>query len=50
MLRLQNFEINNELATEHKVVLQYLVEDINRYDSNSNVLSVLFSLVEVILT
>ena len=25
MLRLQNFEIIHEIATEHKIVLQYLV-------------------------
>ena len=32
------------------MILQYLINDIERYDSNSNVLSVLFSLIEVIST
>jgi len=30
------------------VILQYLINDIERFDSNSNVLSVLFNLVEVV--
>ena len=50
MLRLQNRDINLEIARNQKVILQYLVNDIERFDSNSNVLSVLFNLVEVITT
>ena len=50
MLRLQNRDINLEIARNQKVILQYLVSDIERFDSNSNVLSVLFNLVEVITT
>ena len=50
IMRLQNRDIDREIATEQKVILQYLINDIERFDSNSNVLSVLFSLVEVIST
>ena len=50
MLRLQCREIELEIATNQKVILQYLINDIESYDSNSNVLSVLFNLVEVIST
>ena len=50
MLRLECRDIDLEIATNQKVILQYLISDIQRFDSNSNVLSVLFSLVEVIST
>ena len=50
MLRLQCRDIELEIATNQKVILQYLINDIESYDSNSNVLSVLFNLVEVIST
>lgn len=48
LLSLQNREIDKEIATNQKVVLQYLINDIGRFDSNSNVLSVLFRLVDII--
>lgn len=48
LLTLQNRDIDREIATNQKVVLQYLINDIEKFDSNSNVLSVLFRLVEVI--
>ena len=50
MLRLQCSEIELEIATNQKVILQYLINDIEHFDSNSNVLSVLFNLIEVIST
>ena len=50
VVRLQNRDINLEIARNQKVILQYLVNDIERFDTNSNVLSVLFNLVEVITT
>lgn len=50
MLRLKCREIDLEIATNQKVILQYLINDIEHFDSNSNVLSVLFNLVEVITT
>ena len=48
ILRLQNRDINLEIATSQKVILQYLITDIERFDTNSNVLSVLFNLLETI--
>ena len=50
MLRLQCKAIELEIATNQKVILQYLINDIEHFDSNSNVLSVLFNLIEVIST
>ena len=50
ILRLQNKDIDREIATNQKVILQYLINDIERFDTNSNVLSVLFHLIEVIST
>ena len=48
ILRLRNRDINLEIATSQKIILQYLINDIERFDTNSNVLSVLFNLVETI--
>ena len=50
ILRLQNRDINNEIAVNQKVILQHLINDIERYDMNSNVLTILFNLVDVIST
>ena len=50
MLRLKCQDIDVEIATNQKIILQYLINDIEHFDSNSNVLSVLFNLVEVITT
>ena len=50
IISLQNSHIDKEIATNQKVVMQFLINDIERYDSNSNMLSVLFRLVEVVST
>jgi hypothetical protein len=50
LLRLHNKDIDREIATNQKVILQYLINDIERFDTNSNVLSVLFNLIKVIST
>ena len=50
MLRLQNKGINVKLARNQKVILQYLISDVEKYDTNSNVLSVLFNLIEILST